>query len=176
MLLLFLCPGTITVPSCRPSCQMSCCTPPSSGCTAVASSHLSTTPMTAPTPSYSVDPAPSPSGWGCGMRSSPSAASRPARKQTPCLVVCDAAADRWASAQAAPPPPSESRFQTRCFFIFSSGTAKQRSRNHFFGCRPVFCMPWTGGTIPVSTAAVSAPSAVTATEIGPLTSLPAGQR
>jgi hypothetical protein len=37
-------------------------------------------------------------------------------------------------------------------------------------------MPWTGGTIPVSTAAVSAPSAVTATEIGPLTSLPAGQR
>jgi hypothetical protein len=32
MLLLFPCPGTIPVPSCWPSCQTSCCVPPSSGC------------------------------------------------------------------------------------------------------------------------------------------------
>ncbi len=48
MFLLFPCPGTIPVPSCRPSCQMSCWAPPLSGCVAVAVSRLSTTPMTAP--------------------------------------------------------------------------------------------------------------------------------
>ncbi len=83
MLLLFLCPGTIPVPSCQPSCQTSRCAPPSSGCAATASSRLSTTPTTAPTPSCSVDPSLSPSGSGRGMRSSPSADSRPAWNATP---------------------------------------------------------------------------------------------
>jgi hypothetical protein len=50
MLLLFPCPGTIPVPSCKPSCQMSCCAPPSSGCVAASLSRLSTAPTTAPTP------------------------------------------------------------------------------------------------------------------------------
>ncbi len=35
---------------------------------------------------------------------------------------------------------------------------------------------WTGGAIPVSTAAVPVLSAVNATEVGPLTSSPAGRR
>jgi hypothetical protein len=41
----------------------------------------------------------------------------------------------------------------------SSGATKRRSRNRFSNRGPVFCTPWTGGAIPVSTAAVSAPSA-----------------
>jgi hypothetical protein len=36
MLQLFPCPGTIPASSCQPSCQTSCCTPPSSGCAAAA--------------------------------------------------------------------------------------------------------------------------------------------
>jgi hypothetical protein len=42
--------------------------------------------------------------------------------------------------------------------------------------RTSFCMPWTGGVIPASTAAVPALSAVTTSEIGLLTSPPAGRR
>jgi hypothetical protein len=115
MLLLFLCSDTIPVSSCRPSCEASCCKPHLSGCGTVASSHLSTAPMTAPTPSCGMDPATSPSGSGCRMRTSLSATSKPAQKWTPCLAVHDAVADRWASTQAAPPPPSGSHFQTRWF-------------------------------------------------------------
>jgi hypothetical protein len=115
MLLLFPCPGTIPVPSRWPSCQVSCCAPPSSGCFAVASSRLSTPHTTAPTPSCGGDPAPSPSGSGRGTKSSPSAASRPARKRTPHLAVRDAAANRWASAQTVQLPPSGSCLQTHWF-------------------------------------------------------------
>jgi hypothetical protein len=86
--------------------------PPSSGCAEAASSRLST----APRPSCGVDPAPSPSGLGRGMRSSPSAASRPKQKQTPHLAVRDAVDDCRASAQAVPPPPSGSCFHT-CWFL-----------------------------------------------------------
>jgi hypothetical protein len=93
MLLSFLCPGTIPVPSCRSSYQMSCCGPPSSGCAAASPSCLSTSPTTAPTPSCSVDPAPSPLGSGRGTRSSPSAASRPEQKRMPHLAVRDAVAN-----------------------------------------------------------------------------------
>jgi hypothetical protein len=68
-------------------------------------------------------------------------------------------------------------FRPAGFFSFLfSGAAKRRSRSRFSGRGPVFCMLWTGGAIPVSTAAVSALSAVTALEIGPLTSPPAGRR
>jgi hypothetical protein len=115
MLLLFPCPGTIPAPGSRPSCQKSCCAPPSSGCAVVASPHLSIAPMMAPMPSCSLDPAPSPSRSGHGTRTSPSAASRPAWKRTPHLAVQDAAADLQASALAVPPPPSGSHFQTRWF-------------------------------------------------------------
>jgi hypothetical protein len=177
MLLLFPCPGIIPVPSCRPSCQTSCYAPPSSGCATAASSHLSTAPTTAPMPSCGVDSIPSPSGSSCRTRSSPSAASRPARQQTPHLAVRD----------AAPTPrqaPRRSRryqaglvFRPASFFTFPfSGAAKQRSRKRFSGHRLAFCMPWTGGTIPVSLAAVPAQSAATASEIRPLTSPPAGRR
>jgi hypothetical protein len=63
-----------------------------------------------------------------------------------------------------------------CLAFLFSGAAKRRSRNHFSGRGPVFCTPCTGGAIPVSTAAVPALSAVTALEIRPLTSPPAGRR
>jgi hypothetical protein len=59
----------------------------------VASSRLSTAPTTAPTPSCSMDPAPSPSWSGCRMKLSLSATSRPAQKQTLHMAVCDAAAN-----------------------------------------------------------------------------------
>ncbi len=52
----------------------------------------------------------------------------------------------------------------------SSSTAKRQSRNFFSGRGPVFCTHWTGSAIQVSTAAVPALSAVTASEIRPLTS------
>jgi hypothetical protein len=110
MLLLFPCPGTIPVPSCWPSCQMSCCAPPLSGCISAASSRLSTAPMTAPTPSCGRELPPSPSGLVRGTRLSPSAPSRPAQKRTPHQAVRDAAADHGASARAVPPPPSQSHF------------------------------------------------------------------
>jgi hypothetical protein len=115
MLLLFPCPGTISVPSCQLSCQMSCWAPPLSGCNAAGASHLSTAPMTAPMPACGGGPAPSPSGSGRGTRSSPSAASRPARKRMPHLAVCDATAIRRASDLAVPPPRTGSRLQTRLF-------------------------------------------------------------
>ncbi len=117
MLLLFLCPGTISVPSCRPSCQMSCCAPPLPGFVMMVSSDLSTTPTTAPMPSCGVDPAPSSSGSGRGTRSSPSGTSRPAPKQKPRLVVRNVAADCRASTQFVLPPPSGSHFQTHWFLL-----------------------------------------------------------
>ncbi len=170
MLLLFLCPGTIPVPSCRPSCQMSCCEPPSSGCAAVASSRLSTAYRTAPTQSCSVDPGASPSGSGRGTRSSSSAASSPAQKRMSCLAVCETAAEHRASAKQSRRHPV---FRPAGFFtLLFWGAAKRQFRNRFSGRVPVFCTPWTGGT---TSAAVPVPSAVAATEIGPLTSSPAGQ-
>jgi hypothetical protein len=115
MFLLFLCPGTILAPSCRTSCQATSSPPPSSRSVGAASSHPFTRSMTAPTPSYVADSAPSPSKWGSKMRSSPSAASRPARPRTPRLAARIAAAGRRVRTQAALPPPSGSRFQTRWF-------------------------------------------------------------
>jgi hypothetical protein len=176
MLLLFPFPGTSPVPSCQPSCLTSCCTPPSSGCAAVSSSRLSTALTMASTPSCGVDPALSPSGSVCRMRSSPSAAARPAQKWPPHLAVRDATANCRASAQAVPLPPSGSRFQTRWFLHLPLLRRCQATvQEPFSGRGPVFCMPWTGGAIPVSTSAVPALSAVTASEIGPLTSPPAGR-
>jgi hypothetical protein len=138
MLLIFPCPGTIPVPSCWPSWQMSCCVPPSSSCAAAAPSHLSTAPTIAPMPSVGVDPTPSPSGSGRGMRLSPSAASKPARKRMPHLAVCDAVANRWASAQAVLPPPSGSRFQTRWFLHLPL------LRRHQAAVQETFFWSWTG--------------------------------
>ncbi len=66
MLLLFPCPGTISVPSCWPSCQTSCCAPPLSGCITAASSRLSTAPTMTRTPSCGRGSAPSPSRWVAG--------------------------------------------------------------------------------------------------------------
>ena len=119
MLLLFPCPGTILAPSCRTSCQPTSSPPPSSGSGAAASSHPSTRSTTAPTPSSAAGSAPSPSEWGPETgpetRSSPSAASRLARPQTPSLAARVAAAGRRARAEAVWPQPSGSRFQTRWY-------------------------------------------------------------
>ncbi len=68
-----------------------------------------------PMPSCGGDPAPTTSGLGRGTRSSLSAASRPTRKRMPHLAVLHTAANRQASTQAVPPPPSGSRFQTLWF-------------------------------------------------------------
>jgi hypothetical protein len=151
MLLLFPCPGTIPVSSCWPSCQMSCCAPPSSDCVAAASSLLFTALTTAPTPSCGGDPASSPSGSGRVTRLSPPATLRPARKRMPHLAVRYAAADHWASAQVVPPPPSGYRCRTAGFstFFFSAGT--RRSRNCFPTWQGGFCTPGTGGAFTAST-------------------------
>ncbi len=101
LLLLFPCPGTIAVHS----CWQSCCAPPLSGCVAVASSRLSTAPVL----SCSRDPAPSPSGSDRGMRLSPSAASRTARKQT-----WQSATLRPTAGQALRRPPAATK---RVFFV-----------------------------------------------------------
>ena len=115
MLLLFLCPGTILAPSCRTSCQATSSPPPSSGSVGAASSHPFSRSTTAPTPSSAAGSAPSPSEWGPGTRSSPSAASRLARPRTPRLAARVAAADHRTRAQAVLPQPSGSRFQTRWY-------------------------------------------------------------
>jgi hypothetical protein len=115
MRLLFLCLGTILAPSCRTSCQVTSSPPPSSGSVGAASSHPFSRSTTAPTPSCTVDPAPSPSESGPGTRSLPSAASRLARPRTPRLAACVAAADRQVRTQAVLPQPSGSRFHTRWF-------------------------------------------------------------
>ncbi len=176
MLLLFPCPGTIPIASCRLSCQTSCCAPALFGCTAEASSHLSTAPTTAPTPSCGMDPTPSPSGLGRGTRLSPSATSRPAQKRTPHLAVAMLRLTAGQAPRGSGCHQAGLIFRPTGFFTFSfSGAAKRRSRNRFSSRGPVFFTIWTGGTIPVPTAAVPTPSAITASEIGTLTSFSAGR-
>jgi hypothetical protein len=68
---------------------------------------------TDPTPFCASDPAPSPSKSGPRMRSSLSAALRPAWPQTTSLAARVAAADLRVRAQVALLQPSGSRFQTR---------------------------------------------------------------
>jgi hypothetical protein len=120
MFLLFLCPGTILAPSCRTSCQATFFPPPSSGSIGAASFHPFSRSTTAPTPSLATGSAPSPSESGPETRSSPSAASRLVRLRTPRLAACVAAAGRRVRTQAALPPPSRSRFQTRWFLRLPS--------------------------------------------------------
>ncbi len=96
-----------------------------------------------------------------------------------CTEAVDATPDspRCHGRPRVPPRPSRSRFQTHWFLHLPLLRCRQATvQEPFSGRRPVFCTPWTGGTIPVSTAAVPTPSAVTASEIGPLTSPPAGRR
>jgi hypothetical protein len=130
--LLFRCLGTILAPSCPASCQPSSSLPPSSGSVVAASSHLSSHSMTAPTPFCAVDPAPLPSESGPGMRSSPSATSRPARQWTPSLASRVAAADRRGLELRRP-----CRNQAGLFFrpaglyTFFVGAARRQSRNRF---------------------------------------------
>jgi hypothetical protein len=78
--------------------------------------HISHRQTTAYHPeSNGAGPALSPSESGPGTRSSPSAASRPARPRTPRLAAYVAAADRLVRTEAALPQPSGSRFQTPWF-------------------------------------------------------------
>ncbi len=124
-MLLFPCPGTIPVSSCRSSCQTSCCAPPSSGCATVASSCLSTAPTAAPTLSCSVDPAPSPSESGRGTR-------------MPHLEARDVAADRWTSTQVVLLPPSGSCLQTLWFLCLLYLRRRQVT------VQELFFRSWTG--------------------------------
>jgi hypothetical protein len=62
------------------------------------------------------NPAPSPSESGPRMRSSPSAASRPARLGTPSLAARVVKADRRVGTQAVLPQPSGSCLQTHWLF------------------------------------------------------------
>ncbi len=150
-MLLFPCPGTIPVPSCRPSCHMRCCVPPLSGCAAMSSSCLSTAPTTAPTTSCGEEPHSFTIRVGSRDEKSPSAASRPARKRTPHLAVRDAAADLRASTQAVPPPPSGSRFQT-CWFVHLLLCRQATVQEPFFRSRTSFLHAgralWRPGYIP----------------------------
>jgi hypothetical protein len=117
MPLLLLCLDTILASSCPASCQPSSSPPTSSGpVVVVAWSYLSSRSTTAPTPFCAVAPAPSPSKSGHEMRSSPSAASRPARRRMLSMAARVAAADRRVRPQAVLPQPSVSRFQTRWYF------------------------------------------------------------
>jgi hypothetical protein len=137
MLLLFSCPCTIPVPSCRPSCHTRCCVPPSSGCAATSLSRLSTAPTTAPTTSCGEEPHSFTIRVGSRDEMSPSVASRPAWKQTPHLAVRDAAADLRARTQAVPPPPSGSRFQT-CWFLHLLRCRQATVQEPFFRSRTSF--------------------------------------
>ncbi len=176
MLLLFPCPGTIPASSCLSSCQTSCCVPPLSGCAAATLCSLSPAPTTAPKPSCSVDPTPSPSESGHGTRSSMPAASRPAWQQTPHLAACDAAVDCRVSAQAVPSPPSGSRLQTRWFLHLLFVRCRQATvQEPFFRSLTGFLHALDWQCHPSLHSSEPAPSAVTASEIRPLTSPHAGQ-
>jgi hypothetical protein len=112
MPLLLLCLGTILASSCPVSCQPSSSPPPLSGSVIAASSHLSSRSTMAPTQFCTMALAPSPSESGHGKSSSPSAASRSARQQTPSLAARAAAEDRRVRAQVVLPQPRGSHFQT----------------------------------------------------------------
>jgi hypothetical protein len=95
----------------------------------------------------------------------------------PHLVVCDTLADGKASAKAIMLPPSGSHLQTRWYLRLLLLRCRQCTvQELFFRSWTSFCTPWTGSAISASTAAVPIPSAVTATEVGSLTSPPAGRR
>ncbi len=183
MFLLLPCPGIIPAPastypaSCRPSSS-----PPDwFGSTAAAPCRRSGRCTTAPTPSSAVAAAPSrcTSVPGRGRRCQPPEG----------LHYCGRRAQ-----QPAPPQPTAGQAPRRIrrsqtgdvstslgLYAFN-GAAAKRSRNRFPTQHGGFCTPWTGGAINVSTAAesaapaesaaVSATPADTASEDGPLTSLP----
>ncbi len=176
MLLLFPCPGTIPVPSCRLSCQTSCCVPPSSGCAVVASSRLSTAPTTAP---YAV------------LRRGPHSYNIRVGSRDEIVSVGRLKAYTEADATPGSPPhcgqppgkhsgsPATTKRVSFSDPLVSSPSPSQAPPSDGPGTIfPVadwfFALPWTSGVIPVSKAAVPAPSAVTASGIGPLTFPPAG--
>jgi hypothetical protein len=160
MLLLFPCPGTIPAPS----CQKSCCMPLSSGCSAVASSCLSTAPTTAPTPS---------SAWTPFLHHQGQVPGRDCPHQPPQSLhgsghhTLQSAMPRLTFWQV---PRLSRRHQVSCFQTCWLPCLPLLRRRHaavqelFSSRRPVSCTPWTGGTIPVYTVAVPAPSAVTASD------------
>jgi hypothetical protein len=142
MLLFFLClASTRPAASCQRSFLETSSAPPSSGCTAAASSRLCSGRTTAPTPSCTTAPTPSSSESGSGMRSSPSAGSNPARTLTPNQAVRDATVDCPALAQwpSQPPPaaavhphPGGSHFQTPGLYTITPEAAERTPGNHFF--------------------------------------------
>ncbi len=97
----------------------------------------------------------------------------------PHLAVRDTAADRQALARQPNQPlptqavqllPSGSRFQTCWFLHLQLGRRQEAVQEQFFS-HPVgggFCMPWTSNTLVASTDTVSAVTADSANEVGPL--------
>jgi hypothetical protein len=81
-----------------------------------ASFHPFSCSTTAPKQFCAVAPAPKPSESGHGMRSLPSAASRPVRQWKPRLATRVTTADNRVRVQTVLPQPSRSRFQT-CWFL-----------------------------------------------------------
>ncbi len=124
-----------------------------------------------PTPICAVDPAPSPSKSGPGMRSSPSATSRPAWPRTPSPAAHVAAADCWVPAQAVLSQPSGSRFQT-CWFLHLPLQRRHEMVPEPFSYPVRRFLLVTGSAITGSTDAVPVPSMGTAIEVEPLTSSP----
>ncbi len=141
MLLLFLSQANIIrVTCCLRSCQPTSSVPPLSGYSEAALSPLSSTPTTAPMPSYTEDPTPSPSKSGHRTRSSPSTAWRPAQTRMPCWqsMTHQQTARLWHGGRASRCPPKRPScyqadlvFRPAGFSTFSSGAARWQSRNRF---------------------------------------------
>ncbi len=173
--LLFLCPGTILVPSCRTSCQASSSPHSSSGSVGAASSHPFSHSTTAPTPSCAADHAPSPSERVPGQgyrRQQPQGLHGPGHHAWQPVSP-------WQIAGFAPRRSCSNQAglisRPAGFFTFSSGASTRRSRNHFPTRQGGFCTPGTGGAITGATDAVPVLSMGNATEVGPLTSSPPGR-
>jgi hypothetical protein len=171
--LLFLCPGTILVPSCRTSCQASSSPPPPlSGFIRAASSHPFSRSMTAPTLRtlllYHPSRVP-----GRGYR------RQPPQSLHGCRCHAWQPASPWQTTSFAPGWSCRNQaglvLRPTGLYTFLSGAAMRRSRNRYPTQRGGFSMPKTSGIITGATDAVPIPSTGTATEVGPLTSSPPSQ-
>jgi hypothetical protein len=96
-------------------------------------------------------PPPSKSESGHGMRSSPSAASRPARQWTPSLAA------RITGVDCPGPPTTTKRVAFADPLVSPPSPPARRFRNRFPTWRGGFCMPGTGGAITGATDVVPVP-------------------
>jgi hypothetical protein len=125
--------------------------------------------------SCAADPAPSPSESGPGTRSLPSATSRIAWPRTPRLAARVDAADRRVRTQAVLPQPSGSHFQTRWFLHLPLQRCHETVSEPFSYPARRFLHAWDRRRHHRCHRRGPVPSTGTATEVGPLTSSPAGR-